>query len=63
MDENTYKKETAYTQRDEVKRKEHLEKISELDNDRLVFIDETGTDDNIYIKYLEIPNLYQSVFE
>lgn len=45
------KKETAYTQRDEEKRKVHLDNISKINSDKLVFIDETGTDDNIYALY------------
>ncbi|MFT4693643.1 MAG: hypothetical protein ACI8TE_000534, partial [Francisella sp.] len=43
--------ETAYTQRDEVKREEHLQNISQLDSNKLVFVDETGTDDNICALY------------
>ena len=45
------KKETAYTQRDEEKRKIHLDNISKIDSDKIVFIDETGTDDNICALY------------
>lgn len=48
----TYKKkETAYIQRDEKKRKIFIDKLSKLDINKLVFIDETGTEDNICSLY------------
>ena len=47
----TYKKEPKYKQRSKSKREDYLNKLSKIDVKKLVYIDETGTDNDIVPLY------------
>ncbi|WP_265043929.1 transposase [Wolbachia endosymbiont (group A) of Scambus nigricans] len=47
----TYKKTFLYQERNEEKRKEFIEKIAMIEEKNLVFIDESGIDNNEFYAY------------
>ncbi|WP_341811789.1 hypothetical protein [Wolbachia endosymbiont (group A) of Conops quadrifasciatus] len=46
-----YKKTFLYQERDEGKRKEVIQKVAEINEENLVFIDESGIEDNEFYEY------------